>query len=263
MNMLALFRFFLKCFINGRRMFWMVVLGFIPVIYVGLVYLLKPLVLGSDFSVSGIFPKFAFSMYLHFLLPLMAVFIGTSVIIDEVELATLPYLLVRPIPRWKIVLAKTLASDVLLTLILTVSLSISYILMGLDGKMNLVCGIGNFFSAFLVLILGSFTYVSLFTIVGGIIKKPVLTGLFFTFGWEKIVGSLPGSLRFTTIIHYLNSLFPFKDKMVNSDLFSLLRSTQTASSAWKAILILAVLTILFHYLAISLLSWKEFVQTEE
>jgi ABC-2 type transport system permease protein len=261
--MLALFRFFLKCFINGRRMFWMVVLGFIPVIYVGLVYLLKPIVLGSDFSVSGVFPKFAFSMYLHFLLPLMAVFIGTSVIIDEVEMATLPYLLVRPIARWKIVLAKTLASDALLALILTISLSISYLLMGFDGGMGSVCRIGNFLSAVLVLILGSFAYVSLFTLVGGLIKKPVLTGLFFTFGWEKIVGSLPGSLRFTTLIHYLNSLFPFKDKTVNSDLFSLLRSTQSASSAWKALLALAVLIVLFHYLAISLLSWKEFSQEEE
>ena len=103
-------------------MFWMFFLGLIPVLTVLLLYGLKLIGLLQDFSISALFSKLALSMYLHFLLPLMAVFIGTAVIIDEVESATLPYLLVRPIPRWQIIFAKTLASEVLLASILTISL---------------------------------------------------------------------------------------------------------------------------------------------
>jgi len=244
-------------------MLWMVLLGLVPVFYGILVYILKPIALGDDFSISGVFPKLAFSMYLHFLLPLMTVFIGTSVIIDEVESATLPYLLVRPVPRWKTVLAKVLASEVMLAIILCGSLSVSFGLMSLDGGMANVCTIGEFFTAIGVLTAGCFAYISLFSLVGGSIKKPVLTGLLFTFGWEKIVGSLPGSLRFTTVIYYLNSLFPFKEQAGSSNLFSLLRATTSTLTAWKAALILLILMAVLHWAAASLLSLKEFAHQEE
>ena len=261
--MLSLFLFFLKCFLRSRRMFWMMLLGLVPVFYVIMVYLLKPIALEDTFSISGVFPKLAFSMYLHFLLPLTAVFIGTSVIIDEVESATLPYLLVRPLPRWQVVFAKILASELLLAAILSGSLTLSFGLMSLDGGMRDVCPVGSFSSAALVLTAGCFTYVPIFSFLGGTIKKPVLTGLLFTFGWEKIVGSLPGSLRFSTLIYYLNSLFPFKEKAEASNMFSLLRANTSTVSAWKAILVLLIFSLVFHWLTNSLLSWKEYAHEEE
>ncbi|MBN2102666.1 ABC transporter permease [bacterium] len=261
--MLSLFQFFMKCFLRSKRMLWLVLLGLVPVFYVFLVYLLKPIVLSDDFLICGVFPKLAFSMYLHFLLPLMSVFIGTSVIMDEVESATLPYLLVRPIPRWQIAFAKTLVGEVLLAIILCGSLFISYGLMSLDGEMIDICSISTLMSAVFVLAIGCFAYVPLFSFLGGLIKKPVLSGLLFTFGWEKIVGSLPGSLRFTTLITYLNSMFPFKEKGEASGVFSLLRATATILTTWKAIFVLIGLMLIFHWLTTSLLSWKEYAYEEE
>ncbi|MBN1780467.1 ABC transporter permease subunit [bacterium] len=261
--MLSLAQFFFKCFIRSRRMLWMGLLGMIPVFSVMILYILKLFGILEDFSIAGMFSKMAFSMYLHFLMPLMAVFIGTSVIIDEVESGTLPYLLVRPVPRWQIILAKTLASDVLLALILTVSLTMTYLLAGLDEGLAAVCSAGDLIAAVFVLILGSFAYVSLFSTIGGAIRKPVMTSLLFTFGWEKIVGSIPGSLRYTTLIYYLNSLFPFKEKTTTGNLFSLLRSTTASAAVWKAILVLVVLSGIFHFITVSLLSWKEYVHQEE
>jgi ABC-type transport system involved in multi-copper enzyme maturation permease subunit len=258
--MLALFQFFLKYFIRSRRMFWMLFLGMIPVFTVLLLYGLKLFGLLHDFIISSLFPKLALSMYLHFLLPLMAVFIGTSVIIDEVESATLPYLLVRPIPRWQIIFSKTLASEVLLALILTVSLLITYLLMLPEGIQ--VSGITLLFYV-LVLVTGSFTYVGLFSFVGGIVRKPVLTSLLFTFGWEKIVGSLPGSLRYLTVIYYLNSLFPFKERTTTASIFSLLRVNSSTITTWKALFILVLIIVFFHFLAVSLLSWKEYAHQDE
>ncbi len=261
--MLPLFQFFLTCFFRSRRMLWMSLLGAIPVFTTLLLFSLKWIGLLQDFSISGLFLRLAFSMFLHFLLPLMAVFMGTSVIIDEVESATLPFLLVRPIPRWQILLSKMLASEILLSTILTGSLFVMYGLMRLEPGAGTICQAGTLLQAALVLILGSFAYVSLFSLVGGLIRKPVLTGLLFTFGWEKIVGSLPGSLRFVTVIYYLNSLFPYQEQATKANLFSLLHAASTTMPAWKAVIIALIFTGIFHFLAMSLLSWKEYVHEDE
>ena len=258
--MLSLFQFFLKYFVRSRRMFWMFFLGMIPVLTVLLLYGLKLSGLLHDFKIGSLFPKLALSMYLHFLLPLMAVFIGTSVIIDEVESATLPYLLVRPIPRWQIIFTKTLASEVLLALILAISMIIIYVFMLPDG---LEVSGSTLLYYLLVLIIGSFTYVALFSFVGGIVRKPVLTSLLFAFGWEKIVGSLPGSLRYMTVIYYLNRLFPFKQTATTANIFSLLRANSSTIAVWKALLVLLFIIGFFHFLAVSLLSWKEYAHQDE
>ena len=38
-------------------------------------------------------------------------------------------------------------------------------------------------------------------------KNPVLIGLVFSFGWENLVGYLPGGLRYWTIGYYPRSLY--------------------------------------------------------
>ena len=57
--------------------------------------------MGGGAIVSGpsIFGLFIWLLYLRFIIPVLGVFYGTSLIADEVEDKTITYLFTRPIPR--------------------------------------------------------------------------------------------------------------------------------------------------------------------
>jgi hypothetical protein len=59
-----------------------------------------------------------------------------------------------------------------------------------------------------VILLGLLAYLPLFAFSGGLVKRPVLIGLLFAFGWERMVAFIPGNIRMATVIHYLHELFP-------------------------------------------------------
>ena len=61
-----------------------------------------------------------------------------------------------------------------------------------------------------VLALGLLAYLAFFTFVGTFLKKSVLFGLFFSFGWENVVQYFPGSTQKFTVVHYLKSLLPYR-----------------------------------------------------
>ena len=63
----------------------MAVLAFLPVAISFLLLLVKPFLESQDVQIAELFPKFSFSLYLHLLLPLLSVFLGTAIIADEVE----------------------------------------------------------------------------------------------------------------------------------------------------------------------------------
>ena len=193
--------------------------------------------------------------YLHFLLPLMSVFMGTAVIADEVDERTLPYLLVRPVSRRDVVLSKIISNTLTLGILLFVSLFLSYSLMAVEG------GIGSWvknMSVFLqsggVLCLGALVYTPLFACLGGLIKRPVLVGLFFMIGWENTIGSFPGNIKLITIVHYLHVLFPPLQKY---NFINLVLPTKQVSDI-TAILILLFLAALFTGLSMSLLYVREY-----
>ena len=116
-----LITFFLKNGLRSRRTIWLAILTLFPVGVSVLLLLLKELFAQDNVTVSALYPQVSLFLYLHFLLPLMAVFIGTATIADEVEDRTLPYLITRPVPRWTIVLAKVLAGVLTSAILILIS----------------------------------------------------------------------------------------------------------------------------------------------
>lgn len=246
----------------------MTLVGFVPVFCGFVLWLFRPLLVEQGVVLSALFPQMSLLLFLHFLLPLLSVFIGTAVVADEVEERTLPYLLVRPVPRWKVVLSKTLAGCMTVGLILCVSLILTYTVLVLDG------GISQWFSSMPqllqsggVLLLGVLVYVPLFGFLGGAIKHPVLAGLLFAFGWESTVGFFPGNVKLFTVAHYLHVLFPSlrptrMGDVVKSKLFDLVLPTQAISGV-TSILVLLGMSALFIGLTVSLLYVREYRLEQE
>ena len=59
-----------------------------------------------------------------------------------------------------------------------------------------------------LLALGLAVYGALFALAGTVMKRPLLVGLIFAFGWEQIAMVMPGYLRRFTAVYYLQGLVP-------------------------------------------------------
>ena len=205
--MLFLISFFSRNMFRSRRVVLTATLGLVPVLLAAML-LLMPYLTGVDIDPSGLFIQMGQLMYLYILLPLVAALIGSGVVADEVEDRTLPYIITRPVPKWRFIFSKVISAFLVTAMILIVSLCMTYgVLNGLSG--NLLTGSILLLRVALVLLLGSLAYVSLFGLLGAAARRPVLYGLVFAFGWEKIVAHLPMRIKYLTIVKYLNDLYPY------------------------------------------------------
>jgi len=259
-----LFKFFIRNNINSKRIIWIGIMALVPVIFATIILLLKPLFSEEGITVSSLFPQVSVFLYIHFLLPLTAIFVGSAVIGDEVEGRTLPYLLTRPIPRRTIVISKLFSGVLLTGVIFIISLLITYIIMKQEnGFSGLMQDADIYLGTIGIVFLGMVVYLPLFCVMGGLLKRPVLLGLFFTFGWESTVSFLPGNIKYFSISHYLHILAKrlYDSQFTSTDskralLNLFFRSKEISSEA--AVLILLAVAGVFVFLSASLLYMKEY-----
>ena len=62
-----------------------------------------------------------------------------------------------------------------------------------------------------MLALGLAAYGAVFACVGARLKRPLVVGLVFAFGWEPAVLLFPGYLKRLTVAYYLQALVPARD----------------------------------------------------
>ena len=77
----------------------------------------------------GIFGVMIWMLFLRFIVPVLGVFYGTSLMADEVEDKTITYLFTRPIPRGAVLVGKYLAYLVCTTLVVLPSVMLVYFLL--------------------------------------------------------------------------------------------------------------------------------------
>ena len=146
-------------------------------------------------------------LYVRFLVPVLGVFYGTSLIADEVDDKTITYLFTRPIQRSAVVIGKYLAYLVCTVLLLLPSVVIVFFLVVPLGR---GATIARMFPTLLtdlgMLALGLAAYGAVFAFVGARLKRPLVVGLIFALGWEPAVLIAPGYLKRATVAYYLQTL---------------------------------------------------------
>jgi ABC-2 type transport system permease protein len=177
-----------------------------------------PQINGERIDGAALFGLMMWLLYIRFIVPVLGMFYGIGLIADEVDDKTITYLFVRPIPRSAVLLGKYLAYVVCTTLLVLPSVVIVYFLIVPIGGGS----IGAAFPALMidlgVLALGIASYGALFGWVGTRLKRPLVIGLVFIFGWEPGVLLFPGYLKRATIGYYLQGLVPHampQDSAVN------------------------------------------------
>jgi len=201
-----------------------------------------------------IFNNMTVVMYLQFLILILALFYGTSVCSEEMEGKTLTYLTTRPIAKSAILLGKYAAYTSLIIILTAIGVTLSFFILNLNDLLN--------FSLYKILLrdvvvlsLGLICYTSFFTFIGTIMKKSIIFGLVFSFGWENVIQYFPGSTQRFAIAHYLKSLLPAP----KTGRFSFLMFRLEPSPPLLAVFMILLITVVFLGLACVLFSWKEYI----
>jgi ABC-type transport system involved in multi-copper enzyme maturation permease subunit len=173
-----------------------------------------------------------------------------------VEDRTITYLFTRPIRRGAVLVGKYLAYAVCTTLVVLPSVVLVYFLVVPIGQ------VAQTFTAFAadlgLLALGLAAYGALFALVGAALKRPLVSGLVFVFGWEQIALVVPGYLKRFTVAHYVQGLVPhaMPSEGVAAVLQSVLRENPPAL---VCILALAAIVAVSLFLGVRAVESREYV----
>lgn len=196
----------------SRRTVFMMLLVSAPVLMALFLRLLvglgAPILEETRMSGAAIFGIMIWIIYLRIVVPMLGVFYGTSLIADEVDDKTITYLFVRPIPRGAVLLGKYLAYLACTVLIVLPSVLLVYFLIVPIGGGSIAATFPDLLKDLGLLALGLCVYGALFAFIGAQLRRPLLFGLFFAFGWEVVTLSLPGYLKRFTVAYYLQTLVP-------------------------------------------------------
>jgi ABC-2 type transport system permease protein len=139
-------------------------------------------------------------------LPLAALFYATALIADEVEGRTITYLLTRPIQRAAVLVGKFAAYLVTTAaLALPTVVVVFFLLTTIRGGGGPGAVVPELFRDMGVVVLTLLAYGAWFTLLGVLLRRPVIPGLLFLFVWE-LLAYAPGYLPRLTITAYLRSL---------------------------------------------------------
>jgi len=192
--MQPIFTLTLRALARNRRSLVVAALLAVPVL-LALIYVASEGKSGGESFVIQLF----IGLVLPILLPLTALIFATSALGGEVEDRTLLYLTLRPISRLAVILSKLLASAVLTTILVEISLAATY-LIGTQGT-----GTPQNFGAILLAgLVGCLAYSSLFLLLGlWLPRRGLLVGFLYVLLWEGILSQLSTGLATFSVRRYV------------------------------------------------------------
>lgn len=141
------------------------------------------------------------SIFVYHILALASAIFTTAIISQEVEQKTIVYLLTRPVPRWKLIAIRYVASCLVV------------------GAVGVVCAVFASIGAYhsfgsnpllakdcLALFVGAFGYGAFFLLISLLANRAMIICLLFAFGWETAVPNMPGQMYYLSIFSYLQGI---------------------------------------------------------
>ena len=129
------------------------------------------------------------------ILPLVALVFGTAALGSELEDGTAVFLIVKPIPRWRIIGAKMLVAAGLTVALIMPSTVVTGIVLGGMGSSSL----GSTFAYALAASLGGAAYACAFVALSAFTGRALIIGLAYTLIWEGVLAGLLEGTRFLSI----------------------------------------------------------------
>jgi len=207
---------------------------------------------------AQVFGMMFWLFYVRFIVPVLAVFYGTSLIADEVEDRTITYLFTRPIRRGAVLAGKYLAYLASTVLVLVPSVLAVYFLIVPWRGGHVGASFPNLLTDLLVVAAALAVYGAVFAFVGTRFSRPLVTGLVFLFGWEPAVQFIPGYLKRFSVMYYVQALVPHAMPVDDAPrgLLALFRETPTVPTSATA---LGLILVAFLWMAVRTVERREYV----
>jgi len=208
-------------------------------------------------SGSTLFGLMIWVFFIRFAVPVLGVFYGTSLIADEVDDKTITYLFTRPIPRGAILIGKYLAYLACTVFVVLPAVMLVWLLIVPIGG-SLAAGFVALVKDLALIALGLAVYGAVFAMLGARLKRPLLVGLLFVFGWETLVMAVPGTFKTLSIAYYLQGLVPHA--MPSDSAVSLLQQIfQDSPSLTRCLTVLTIIEVVSLWLGARAIATKEYV----
>jgi ABC-2 type transport system permease protein len=187
---------------KGRRL---VVLGLFFLLPTAIALLARRY--NADYQPGEAEEALIFYMIPQALVPLTALVLASGMIQDEVEDQTWTYLLIRPLPRWAVYLAKlagTLAVAVLVTALFT-TIALAAIHWGEPGFWGEIVPVrASKISALLAL--ATITYGSIFGCLSLLVRRTLVIGVAYVILFEGVFANIDFVVRKATVMWYVRVL---------------------------------------------------------
>ncbi len=135
------------------------------------------------------------TLLIRAVMPLLALVFGTAALGSELEDGTAIYLMIKPVPRWRILLAKMLvAAGLTVALVFPATVATSLITNGREAlSMSETLGYALVVSA------GGVAYACAFVALSAFTGRALILGLFYVLIWEGVLSGLLEGTRFLSI----------------------------------------------------------------
>jgi len=248
-------------FVLGRRTGRTRTFALVGLIPVALAVVARIFLRGRTGDMAAVSTEILMVFFLQFYIIILALFYGTSIAAEEVENRTLVYLITRPVPKPAIVLGKFSAYAALMGIMTAAGLAISFFILN-AARLGEAALYATFFRYLGVLVLGILAYTAFFAFLGTVLKRAIILGLVFGFGWETAIQYFPGSTQRFSIVHYLKSLLPYRPGGGGGRGVALLLFRLEPTRPVLAVLALAAITAAFLALTCWLFRAKEYVSED-
>jgi ABC-2 type transport system permease protein len=174
----------LRALLGRRRTILLLLLAGLPVL-VGLLARLG----GGRLDAAPILD----ALIVRLVLPLTALVFGTAALGSELDDGTAVYILLKPVPRWQVVVAKIGVAGLLSAALAVGSSLLTGVLAGGAGATSLGTTLGVAFATGIA----AFAYTALFVAASAVTSRALVFGLVYVLIWE---GVLAGILEATKIV---------------------------------------------------------------
>jgi ABC-2 type transport system permease protein len=183
--MLPLVEVTLRGLLGRRRTILLVLLAGLPVLIALLI------------KISGGRPdadRILDTLVIRTVMPLVALIVGTAAIGSEIEDGTAVYLIIKPIQRWRIALAKMLVAAGLTAALVVPAVLLSTLILG--SRSDTTTTLVGFGVACLV---GGSAYAAAFVTLSLFTSRALLLGLAYVLIWEGVLSGILEGTKFLSI----------------------------------------------------------------
>ncbi|CAN5392764.1 hypothetical protein BH09CHL1_BH09CHL1_20300 [soil metagenome] len=187
-------------FMGGKAVRVVTALGFLPCLF-ALIYLLNE---ESATRIEFLRDTVLNGLFFPTLLPITVLILATGALGNEVEDRTLPYLTLKPLSRFRIVVEKWLGSIVVAIPAICLGLLVTSLIVLRGDASDSTRTIAG---ALIATVIGICAYTAIFMFISLIIQRALLVGILYTFVWESILGRYLPGLRLVSVRHFVTSIY--------------------------------------------------------